>query len=87
MIEVKDLRAILLERGLPEEEIERFLEKNAREDAHMDAMICIKCGAAITRQVDPRQSGVTLTETSTWVNYRCTKCSWMMDRAEVLAPS
>lgn len=77
-----DFRKAALSGGASLEETEEAIQIMREEDAKIDARVCPKCGAQITRAVDARQGGPTKVP-GKWFNYRCThRCGWMTDRCE-----
>jgi hypothetical protein len=75
-------RRSLIAGGIPESEVDREIAIAKAEDAKIDACVCPRCGAKLTRVEDPRQAGPTELA-GKWFNYRCTRrCGWFADRCE-----
>lgn len=67
--------------GYSSQEITDYLVERHHVAGRLAAKICPTCDIPLSVQVDPRQAGPK-PEGTTWVNYRCSKCRLMIDRAE-----
>jgi ribosomal protein L40E len=78
----ENYRKALLDGGAPADQVEAVIADMKADDAKIEALICLKCGAPLVRTLDPRQDGPTEIA-GKWFNYRCTaKCGWFADRCE-----
>ena len=75
-------RKAALAGGASADLVESVIADMKAEGAKIDAGICPRCDAKITRALDLRQDGPTEVA-GKWFNYRCTAwCGWFADRCE-----
>lgn len=68
--------------GVTDAEWKEFLQEIEKNEEALRKLVCPDCGSPLTKQLDPRQAGVSEAP-GLWYNYRCTsQCGFLVDQKE-----